>query len=67
MSVVNFLKMGQFFKQHLIQHERTASWAVALALVAHALGLVSRTSFRKTAQLLSRLGAQISHLEGEVR
>lgn len=59
MSMVRSLKMGQLFKQgHLIQRERTASWAVALALAAYALGL----SFRKTAQLLRGLGVPISHV-----
>ncbi len=58
-TVVSFYKMGRLFKQqHLIQWEKTASWAVALALAAYASGL----SFRKTAQLLGGLGVFVSHV-----
>lgn len=58
-GMVTFFKMGQLFKwHHVIQREKTESWAVALALAAYALGL----SFRKTAQLLGGLGVPISHV-----
>lgn len=57
--MVTFEKMGQLFKQHhVIEREKTKSWAVALALAAYASGL----SFRKTAQLLHGLGVSISHV-----
>lgn len=57
--MVTFFKMGRLFKQHhVIQREKTQSWAVALGLAAYASGL----SFRRTAQLLHGMGVSISHV-----
>ncbi|MBI1744476.1 IS6 family transposase [Candidatus Acetothermia bacterium] len=57
---VYFYRLGRLFRQHhpLLQRERTASWAVLLALVLYHLGL----SLRRTAQVLQPFGVLVSHV-----